>query len=82
MIKLYAQGRRGQDMYAFGLSEGNIQRMREGHPIHILGAEWDRPFDIMIFWGETEEKLQAMVQPLISEETRVMDFLTNKPRKS
>ena len=30
------------------LEEGNLTRLREGHPIHILKEEMDLPFDILI----------------------------------
>jgi hypothetical protein len=34
-----------------GLSDGNLMRLREGKPIVVHGVDWDKPFDIMIFWG-------------------------------
>jgi len=72
----------GQTMVGLGLSEGNLGRLREGKPIHIFGAEMGLPVDIVIFWGETEEKLIEMCKPLMSKETVVRDMLTNRPIKN
>lgn len=63
----------GRETLRLGLSDGNLKRLREGKPIHIFGAEMGLPLDVIIFWGETEEKLVEMVKPLIDPETRVRD---------
>lgn len=50
----------------FGISEDNVKRLKEGHPISInlkdMGLE-DRK--IMIAYGETEEKLYEAMLPYI-----------------
>lgn len=65
----------------FGLSEGNLQRLREGKPIHVFGAEMDLPFDVLIFWGETEEKLVEMMKPMLNKHTKIHDQHTIRPKK-
>jgi hypothetical protein len=83
MIKLSAANpKTGRDMLVIGLSEGNLQRMREGKPVHIHGEEWGQKFDLMIFWGETEQAMVKMVEPFIGPETIMRDELTNPPKKS
>jgi hypothetical protein len=67
------------EMVMLGLSDGNLMRLREGKPIHILGADWGKPFDIVIFWGPTEEAMAKMIEPFIGPESIVTD--TSKDRK-
>lgn len=71
-----------REVLVLGLSEMNLQKLREGKPIHIFGAETGIPVDIVIFWGETEDKLAETVKPLIDPETRVTDHRTNRPKKN
>ena len=71
-----------REQLMLGLSEGNLQRLREGKPIHIFGAEWEVPFDLVIFWGETEQKLAEMVKPFLGPNTRIRDMLSDRPKKS
>lgn len=83
MIKLSARNTEtGTDLIVLGLSESNLQRLREGKPIHIFGAEWHQPFDILIFWGPTEQAMVKMVEPYIGPNTVVMDHLKNKPPRN
>jgi hypothetical protein len=83
MIKLKAYNEaRKTDFFVLGLSEGNLTQLRKGHPIMIHGADWNQPFDLMIFWGETDRKLAEMVKPFIGPETIVKDELTNPPKKN
>jgi hypothetical protein len=79
MIKLSAYNAKTKtDMIVLGLSDGNLNRLRQGHPIHILGKEWDKSFDLMIFWGPTEEAMAKMVEPFIGPDTRVEDHSKEK----
>jgi hypothetical protein len=66
------------DVIMFGLSDGNLMRLREGKPIHIHGAEWGKPFDVVIFWGPTEAAMAKMVEPFIGPETEVRDHQHDK----
>jgi hypothetical protein len=68
----------GRETLILGLSDGNLKRLREGKPIHIFGAEMSLGIDVIIFWGETEKKLVAMVGPLIGPDTRIHDQVAKK----
>ena len=63
----------GQTMLVLGLSEGNLNQLRKGNAIHIFGQEMNLPIDIVIFWGETEDKLAEQMKPLINKQTLVRD---------
>jgi hypothetical protein len=74
MIKLSAYNEKTKtEMIVFGLSDGNLMRLREGKPIVVHGVDWDKPFDIMIFWGPTEAAMAKMVEPFIGPDTVVRD---------
>ena len=81
MIKM-SGSKDGRECLIIGLSEGNLMRLREGKPIHIMAEEWGQKFDLMIFWGPTEQAMVKMVEPLRGPETVIRDELTNKPLKS
>jgi hypothetical protein len=75
MIKMSGTSRDGKRrVVLLGLSEGNLMRLREKKPIVINGEEMMMPeLDIIICWGETEDKLAEELNYLISSETRVRD---------
>lgn len=62
MIKFTATGDKGKWLF-LGLSDRNVELLREGRPIKIDGAELGIDRSIMIFHGATE---QAMVDQLIA----------------
>ena len=66
------------ELIVLGLSDGNLKRLREGKPIHIHGAEWGQPFDIVIFWGKTEAVMAKMIEPYIGPNTVVRDRTKEK----
>ena len=59
MIKFLAHGKNGQTIIGLGLSEGNIQRLKQGDPVYFsleeLGIEG---YDVTIIYGETEEAIK------------------------
>jgi hypothetical protein len=61
MIKFQAH-RGTTKVIGFGLSDMNIQRLREGKPIYIKGEDWDVEFDVTIFWGRTEDDIAAELE--------------------
>ena len=67
MIKATAQ-----DLFIFGLSDANLDRLRDGKPILIdlkkMGAKEGR---VLIFAGRTEEHLRDLLGPYIKPETRI-----------
>lgn len=48
--------------YVFGLSEGNIVRLRQGKPIAIDLEPLGGSGQVMIMWGQTEEAIVAELQ--------------------
>lgn len=55
----------------FGLSHGNLDRLRAGRPIRIDLTELGLGGDIVIFAGETEESMKAEFDEMIGPETEV-----------
>lgn len=58
MIKFLVDGKNGAKLVGLGLSQGNIDRLKEGKPIYLhldeLGIEG---IDVLIHYGETEDKI-------------------------
>jgi hypothetical protein len=56
-----------------GLEEGNIDRLRKGHPIHVTGDPMGFAGDIMIILGKDSEDLKRQLESLITEDTITHD---------
>lgn len=60
-------------LWLFGLSRGNINRLMAGQPILIRGNDLglEKPVDITIIFGETEEDMEIMLrrEGMITEQT-------------
>jgi hypothetical protein len=69
MIKFTASDKEtGRKLLAFGLSDGNLKKLRAGNPIHVNLVEMDpalREYDFMIFWGETEQSMYEELKPAL-----------------
>jgi S-ribosylhomocysteine lyase LuxS involved in autoinducer biosynthesis len=62
MIKFTASTKTGAKLITFGLSDGNLQRLRQSQPILVDLEPLGVPgVQFMIMWGETE---QAIVDAL------------------
>lgn len=59
------------DLLIFGLSDGNLQRLREGKPILIDLTQMGSTGRVLIFHGKTEADLAKLVQPYITPDTRI-----------
>ena len=58
MIKFSATTKEGTKLLTFGLSEGNLAKLREKKPILIdLGQLGVPGVQVMIMWGETEQSM-------------------------
>ena len=57
-------------LIGLGLSEMNIQRLKEGKPILNKNVPG---YHIMIFYGETEEDMQRELQAFIGPNTQVKE---------
>jgi hypothetical protein len=71
MIKATMQTNEGKNIVLLGLSKENLERLKEGKPIHINGSELGIANDILIMYGETEAHIYKELQPMIGENTRV-----------
>jgi hypothetical protein len=74
MIKFITEGG-GRQMIGLGLSDGNLGKLWEGQPIHIMAEELGIGFDLLIFWGKNEQAMQAQLTKLglITEKTEVKE---------
>lgn len=61
MIKAAWKDDDGTRVFFFGLSEGNVQRLKEGKPIAVAMSQVGGPSDAMvvIHYGETEDAIVA-----------------------
>jgi uncharacterized protein YciU (UPF0263 family) len=58
MLKFIAYKENGRLVIGFGMTAGNIKRLKEGKPIIVKMEEMNlSPADLIIFYGETPEKL-------------------------
>ena len=60
---------RAGDVLLFGLSQINLQLLREGKPIHVGLAELGLTGSVVIFYGETEEKMRQELADMIGPDT-------------
>lgn len=82
MIKATCHGKDGRKIALLGITDKNIEKLREGKPIQILGEEMGiGPLDIWIITGKDEAALTEMLSPLITEETTVRDFTSKSGRQ-
>lgn len=63
----------GKKVIGLGLSDGNLQLLRNDRIIHIDGAEMNLDFDIIIFWGKTENEMcrQFKRAGMITDQTKL-----------
>ncbi len=75
MIKFKATDpRTGEQMYGFGLSHGNLDRLRAGKPIPIDLASMGGTGRVLIFAGKTEESMAAELSPHLTADTTIIFF--------
>jgi hypothetical protein len=62
---------KGKETIGFGLSAGNVARLRKGYPIFIHGKDMGLGFDIMIHYGLNEETMYREIKDggFITEDT-------------
>lgn len=84
MIKFLAE-LEGRPCLGIGLSDFNIEKLKQGHPIHLNAESLDLPElkvkDIIILWGVTEQAMyqELIGRGLIDKETVIKDD-RNKPK--
>lgn len=67
MIKAKATMADGRPFYVIGLSDGNLQRLRENKPIFFDMAEVGSSGKMCIFWGETEAAMMEELKEFLPE---------------
>jgi hypothetical protein len=72
MIKFTAEKDDGI-LVGFGLSEKNIEYLKDDRPISVdlakLGAI-NKPIEVIIFYGKTEQEMQEKLSPFIRSSTK------------
>ena len=59
------------NLILLGLSSKNLEKLKEGKPIHIFGSELGIKYDIGILWGDTEEEIVDRLKPMIDDSTKL-----------
>ena len=57
MIKFVCTQKNGRKIVGFGLSKGNVDKLKAGQPIYVLGEPLGFPEDFTIIYGETEDDM-------------------------
>lgn len=73
MLKMGAKTKKGSDLIIIGLSHMNLDRLREGRPIHCTARDFgfDSDAEILIFSGETEQSMARDMAELVGPNTDV-----------
>ena len=82
MIKFKVTGTSGRQLVGLGITALNVEALKHGQPIHIMGTEMGLPFDITIFYGATERKIfdELKKAGLIDPEHTVIHDTMDKPK--
>lgn len=78
MIKWTGTQPNGRLLVGLGVEEKNLEKLRQGDPIHIFGEEISLPFDIVIYYGNDMNALMRATQPGIGPDTIVHDTRDRK----
>lgn len=72
MIKFKIDDNVKKPVYGLGISEGNVEYLKQGRPIAVDLAKMGGPdIEVFIFYGETEEEMTKQLMPYISKETKI-----------
>jgi len=75
MIKFTGQGRDNRTLLGLGISGKNVEMLKKGNPIFIMGEELELPFDVLLFYGETEQEITELLTKhgFVNDDTVVTD---------
>lgn len=63
MIKFTGKSKTNRTIIGFGLSDMNLQKLKQGKPIYFYGEEVGVPgTDFTILYGKTEKDLENMLK--------------------
>lgn len=63
MIKFKAMAKNGRTLLGFGITDKNIELLKEGHP--VKANMWDlglKGLDVVIFYGGSDEEMIKIVE--------------------
>ena len=79
MIKFTADLPNGRTLLGFGLSRGNFERLRQGHPIRVNLEEMGIPdMDFMIF-GDGQQSEAELAAEFMGPDTITKTFNEDEP---
>lgn len=71
MIKATMQTEEGKNILLLGISAENVDRLKEGKPIHITGEDLGLCNDVLLMYGDTEAQIYKELQPMIGTNTSI-----------
>ena len=75
MVKFTVLGANGRTLLGIGLSQENLDRLKQGQPIIFTSEEISLPWkaDILIMFGNTESDMKKELKPFLGPDTQVID---------
>jgi hypothetical protein len=71
MLKMVGEARGGRKLVILGLSHMNLQRLKQGKPIHFPGEDVALAgVEVMIFSGKTEQSMARDLADLVGPGTQ------------
>lgn len=70
MVK-FTGGSGEHKIVGLGISEQNVQMLKQGHPIIVHGSDLGIGEDILIMYGETEDTIKEQLTPFLGPNTKV-----------
>lgn len=61
------------ELLMFGLSDENIKRLRDNHPIYFDLKELGLSGKVVIFWGPTEDEMKKALVSMLAPDAEVVD---------
>jgi hypothetical protein len=82
MIKFRATSANGRELVGFGLTEKNVEQLKKGNPVFVMGVEMGLQFDVTIFYGKDEQTIAADMRKagMIDPEKTVIHDTSKKSR--
>lgn len=76
MIRFRATAEDGSTVIGLGITDGNIDRLRQGRPIWVEGGSVGVPgVKVVIYWGRDEYDATEQVSALLGPDTQIVHGL-------
>jgi len=69
MIKFLGTKPDGSPVFGFGISDGNVERLKKGMPIVVDMEQMGLSGEVVIFYGGTDAELAIIASEMTSEDT-------------